>query len=102
MSLKDVCNQGSLTDIPSNSIPCNAVISVNRKTVAAILSRARASCSVAVLAAGGVFRSKNPGLQKVFFDIYFSSNGNAQKIPVGTNLSKTLNVSVASLEMGNR
>lgn len=29
--LKDVCNQGSLTDIPSNFIPCNAVISVNRK-----------------------------------------------------------------------
>lgn len=31
--LKDVCNQGSLTDIPTNYIPCNALISVNRKTL---------------------------------------------------------------------
>lgn len=64
--LKDVCNQGSLTDIPSNSPshvtlrdPCREENSV---TEADIFSHARASCSAAELAAEGVFGSQNSGL----------------------------------------
>lgn len=39
--------------------------------MADILSHARASCSVAVLAAGGMFGTDNSGLQKVFFFFFF-------------------------------
>ncbi len=69
--------------------------------MADILSHARASCSAAVLAAGGVFGSNNSGLQKVFLSFVFFFQTETLQEPCRNQLIKDAECHCGVIGIGN-